>query len=302
MPRVQPEVHAEVSIRCGLDGRGLREGDFALCVTIQPMDSIIGMAFRMQEAVAAFRNRARAFYYEVMLSGCACPKCAGPMAMTGEGRSTCIHCEHNEDPTLAFQNCSACGGPPRLRVRRYVCETCGEEIRSQFLFDGLAFDAAYFRQKMVEHRERKKELRERVQAMLAGTRSGAIELGGIAEGDHAGLFAALDAMPLEAFTALAPHFRDRFDLARYQTHIQAHLQTIPINLNQIPPLSDDARLDRIWRFIAVIFLAHAGHAHVWQEGDTIMLTLNETHRKRQAVPGDLEDLDGLEGPLGGAEA
>ncbi|MBK8269888.1 MAG: hypothetical protein IPK83_16990 [Planctomycetes bacterium] len=187
-------------------------------------------------------------------------------------------------------------------MRRYVCGGCGGEIRSQFLFDGLVFDAEYFRQKMAEHRERKAELRERVQAMLAGTRSGAVEVGSLIGGDHAGLFAALDVMTLESFAVFAPQLRDRFDLSRYQTHIQAHLQTIPINLNQIPPLSENTRLDRIWRFIAVIFLAHAGHARVWQEGDTILLTLNETDRERQAVPGDLEDLDGFEGALGRIEA
>ena len=39
---------------------------------------------------------------------------------------------------------------PSCMVRRYQCGQCGAEIRSRFLFDGLVFDAEYFRQKMAE--------------------------------------------------------------------------------------------------------------------------------------------------------
>jgi hypothetical protein len=38
------------------------------------------------------------------------------------------------------------------------------------LFDGLVFDTDYFRQKMVESRQRKREQRERVRQMLAEIR------------------------------------------------------------------------------------------------------------------------------------
>jgi hypothetical protein len=50
---------------------------------------------------------------------------------------------------------------------------------SRFLFDGLVFDATYFRKKMAESRKRKQEQRERVRRLLAGTRSGALVLPGM---------------------------------------------------------------------------------------------------------------------------
>ena len=59
--------------------------------------------------------------------------------------------------------------------------------------------------------------------------------------------------------------RDPFDLTRYQAHVQAHIRPIA-NLEQIPPLSEDRRKDRVWRFIAIIFLAHAGLIDIWQNG------------------------------------
>jgi len=264
--------------------------------------NIIELAFGMSAAVGRYAQRVRGFFYQVMLSGHFCSKCQGAIEMLEEGRARCTVCHSTLDPTLAFQRCSDCGGPPRLRIRRYVCRDCSQDIRSQFLFDGLVFDAEYFRQKMAEHRERRKQLRERVSAMLADTRSGAIAVEPIEGGEDAGLFAALGAMTLDAFSAAIPQLRDGFDLARYQTHIQAHLQTIPINLNQIPPLSENTRLDRVWRFVAVIFLTHAGLIDVRQEGDMILVMQREIDREGPTIPGDLEEPDGVEGPMGRAAA
>ena len=266
------------------------------------MINIIEAAFRLSDAVKGFAEQVRHFYYEVMLSGHACELCGGLLEMVEEGKSRCSGCQETLDPTIVFQRCSDCGGQAQLKVRRYVCGDCGQNIRSRFLFDGLVFDTEYFRQKMAEHRERKQQLRERVSAMLAGTRSGAIEIGPVEGTVYEGLCAALNAMTLEAFAGNLPEFRDRFDLSRYQTHIRAHLHTIPINLNQIPPLSENTRLDRVWRFIAIIFLAHAGLIDVRQEGDMILVMQRETDREGQTVPGDLEEADGDEGPMGRAAA
>jgi chromatin segregation and condensation protein Rec8/ScpA/Scc1 (kleisin family) len=173
---------------------------------------------------------------------------------------------------------------------------------SQFLFDGLVFDAEYFRQKVAESRERKRELRERVRQMLAESRSNALQLEALEPASASDLFQAIDALTLEAFAAALPLSRNRFDLRRYEAHIQAHLRPIPLSLEQIPPLSEDTRLDRVWRFIALIFLAHAGIVQIWQQGDTIMVIPRETNGERQAVSGDLEEADGVEGTLGRVEA
>ena len=84
-----------------------------------------------------------------------------------------------------------------------------------------------------------------------------------------------------------------FSLNRYQAHVEAHIRPIAINLEQIPPLSENTRLDRIWRFIAIIFLAHAGILDVWPDGPTIMVMKRETDPEGQGVPGDLEEADGI---------
>ncbi|HOW74167.1 MAG TPA: hypothetical protein PKY77_26485 [Phycisphaerae bacterium] len=131
----------------------------------EPLD-IVSQAFCMAAAVERFMQQARVFYYAVILSGYSCPGCGGNLEMVSEGTSQCRSCGSCFDPTVTFQRCESCGGKPRLMVRRYQCGNCGQDVTSRFLFDGLVFDAEYFRQKMAESRERKRELRKRVRLML----------------------------------------------------------------------------------------------------------------------------------------
>ena len=56
------------------------------------------------------------------------------------------------------------------------------------------------------------------------------------------------------------------------------------------------------RYLSCLFLGHAGTVDVWQEGQAIMVMKHETYREGQGVPGELEESDGVEGPLGGIEA
>ncbi len=264
--------------------------------------NIIKMAFGLTEAVQRFIARARRFYYAVALSRHDCPQCHGKIEMTAEGRCRCAVCRYVVDPTVEFQRCSACGGKPTLRVRRYVCSRCGQCINSQFLFDGLVFDAAYFRQKMTESRQRKKEQRERVRQMLAGSRSASLVLPESDWNAASGLMAALNGMTAEALEAHTSSSKAGFDLSRYETHIQAHLGPISISMDEIPPLSENPRIDRVWRFITIIFLAHAGILDVWQEGESIMVIKHEANREGQGIPGDVEDVDRIEGSLCRVEA
>jgi len=253
-------------------------------------------AFRVAEVVARFVERARAFFYDAALCGRRCPRCGSSVAMTGEGKAKCTLRGHRLDPTVAFQPCPSCGGPAKLRVRRYQCQSCDEPITSRFLFDGLIFDAAYFRRKMAEHRQRDRERRERVRQVLAMSRSDpvpaqAVDLTGIP-----GLIDALNSLSANADSWSTYESRTAFDLARYQSHIQAHIRAIAVNFDQIPPLSEDERLDRVWRFIALIFLAHAGLVRL--EQDNGLITIHEAHPEGQDVPGDFEAADGVEGLAG----
>jgi len=258
----------------------------------------VALAFGMSETVNRFMAKASAYFYLVALSGHACPTCAGRLEMIGESRCRCAGCGAVFDPTVTFQLCPACGGKPRLRIRRYECSVCGADLPSRFVFDGLIFDAEYFRQKMAEHRQRKHELQERVRKMLAGTRSGAVVPGPLDFGAVPGLVEALNKLTAGNDVSLDWQPRGNFDLARYETHIQACLGTDEMAFDDIPSLAEDRRLDRVWRFIAIIFLAHAGLVQVWQEGNTIMVMQGEIDREGCELSGDLEEPDGVEGSPG----
>lgn len=260
--------------------------------------SIVTLAFGMAEAVGRLVERARGFYYAVVLSDHECPKCGNGMEMTREGSCRCATCGNELDPTVAFQRCDACGGEPRLQVRRYRCERCGADVPSRFLFDGLVFDAQYFRQRMAEHRERKAELRERVRQMLAESRSAVIDTPVADLADVPDLVEVLNGLTADLEPSFAWLPSEGFNLQRYQAHVRAHIGPFAVGLEQLPPLSENRRLDRIWRFVAIIFLAHVGLIDVWQEGETIMVMKRETDTEGQGVPEHAAQADGLEGAVG----
>ena len=258
------------------------------------MKEIIRLAFELAQAVEALVARTRTFYYEVMLSAYACPRCAGRLTMIGESQCKCISCGHQLDPTIAYQRCTSCDGTPRMRVFRYVCRRCGRDVPSRFVFDGRVFDHEYFRQRMAESRERKLAAQERTPPSHVALQSGAIAqppaqlsaVPGLAEALN-GLVGGPDVV------AWLPLIREGFDLKRYQTHLQAHIGPIEVCFDDLPPFGDNARTDRIWRFVALVFMAHAGDIDLWQEGQTIWVMQRGTDGKRQGVLGETETLDGI---------
>lgn len=263
--------------------------------------NIIALAYDMSAAVKEFVARAKRFYYRVMLFGCRCSKCNSSLTMIGDGLCRCDGCGEQFDPTVSFQICSHCGGTPVLRVRRYQCRSCGQPINSVSLFDGIVFDAQYFKQKMAESRQRKKELRQRVQKMLADCRSEALNLEVPDLNSIPGLLNALNSLGSGIAVPALIELKDKFDLNRYQTHIRACLEAGPATLHQMPALGEDTRLDLIWRFVAIIFLEHAGLVTVRQQGQTIWV-MKCDDGKGQDLPGGTQEADGFKRPVGGAQA
>ncbi len=264
--------------------------------------NIIKLAFKMSAAVQDFFGKARLFYYTVMLFGHRCPKCNSALMMIAEGRCGCTSCKFEFDPTVGFQRCSKCSGTPVLRVRRYYCKDCNSEVTSKFLFDTLPFEREYFKAKMAESRRRKKDQLERVRKMLAESRSADLPLQAVDLNDMPGLAEALNSLTAGLDTGFTVQTHDEFDLGRYERHIQAHMQDYSVNLLDIPPLSKNTRKDVIWRFIAVIFLAHAGIIDIQQEDNDIMVIKHETDTEGQGVFGEFEEADRIERPLGRIEA
>jgi len=260
--------------------------------------NIRALAFDMNEAVDAFVQKARGFFYRVVLFGYRCPGCNGSLHAVGEGKCRCGSCGRELDPTVVFQQCVQCGGAPVLRVRRYQCTDCGSDIRSRFLFDGLVFDPEYFRQKMAESRQHKSEQRERVRQMLVESRSDTLPLGAADLDSVPGLIDALNGLTGGLDERIIAESREGFDLNRYEAHIQAHIGDSPVSLAEIPPLSAKPRKDLIWRFIAVIFLAHAGVVDAWQEGVNVMVIKHETDREGCGISEPSATADGVEGLVG----
>lgn len=233
------------------------------------------VAFELARAVEALVNHTRVFCYEVMLSAYRCPKCEGSLEMIGESRCRCRECTHAFDPTVQFQRCPACEGRLRLRVCRYVCHACGADVPSRFVFDGIVFDREYFREKMAESRERHQQERAERGQQVKDDRSPPAEPSPMDLTALPGLVETLNKLTaIPELTAWAPLLHG-FDLERYEAHLLAHMGTHEQAFDDLPPLDDNHRLDRIWRFIAIIFMAHTGRIRIRQHGPNIMVV--KTH-------------------------
>jgi len=263
--------------------------------------NLLSLSYEIAEAVRQFLERARRFYYVVMLFGSRCPKCDGALSMVAEGRCRCDSCGHEFDPTVVLHRCSSCGGVPVLKVRRYQCRQCRRDIRSPFLFDGIVYDGQYFSRKMAESRQRKAELKRRVQAMLAECRSEPVALEATDPGSVPGLVAALDSLTGGLEQIAQWDSKEGFDLERYEQHVTACLNAGPAELRHMPALIENQRLDLIWRFIAVIFLEQAGHVQTRQQGLTIWV-MRVDDREGQGISGGIEEADGIERPQGRVKA
>ena len=239
--------------------------------------NIIVRAGELAEAVRVFVGHGRQYYYEVMLSGYTCPQCGGGLVMIAESVCRCVSCRHTLDPTVTFQRCTVCGGRPHLRICRYRCRRCGMDIPTRFVFDGRVFDREYFRERMAQSRRRKQQKQTRWQEILTRNRSETLEKPAIELDSIPGLAEALDSLAaipeLEVWLPLCRGF----DLKRYESHLQTHIGPIEVGFDDIPSLEESPRLDRIWRFVAIIFMAHAGQIEIFHEGTEIMvIAKNET--------------------------
>jgi hypothetical protein len=101
----------------------------------------------VMDRVMDFKELARQFFYEVILSSYPCPACGGRLHMTGTGECACS-CGKILDPTLAFQKSSCCDAKLARKTFHYVCSRCHKTVPSRFLFDEKLFDREYFREMM----------------------------------------------------------------------------------------------------------------------------------------------------------
>ena len=253
---------------------------------------VIRGAFAILQRVSLFRHRARDFYYQVMLFQRTCPACSSArLHMTGDSSCVCRACGKQFDPTLAYGTCPDCDGLLAKRVFHYWCPTCRHTVRSSFCFDAKVFDKAYFREMMRESRQQKREKREAVRKMLRECRSPEYSpvtpmhlssLPGLTEQ----LDVFVDApLPRELMAKFIQ--RPEFDMPRYRQHILELVHGCTVHFEGVMPLISDHRLDRIFRFITLIFLQHEGLVVLTQTGGDIRIDENETHGERQSISGQV---------------
>ena len=110
-----------------------------------------------------------------------------------------------------------------------------------------------------------------------------------------GLLAALNGLTSGIDEQMLIELKGKFDLGRYEEHIKAHIADFAMNLRDIPAIIENTRKDLIWRFIAAIFLAHAGIIDIRQDGNNIRVKKHETDTEGCRIPGEIEGTDRIEG-------
>ena len=236
------------------------------------LNPLLADADRVLLAVDQLKSRARKFYHAVQLSRHRCPNCDGALRMTGPSQCSCTG-GHSFDPTLYFQRC-ACqhAAPLRQRQRHYACVACGRTVPSDFLFDERLTDAAYFRDRMREHRASRAQKRREV-ARFFRERSSPAPITFGTEQHLAKVFTAVDVMLAQTFTSgQIAQENDTFDLPAYASHILAQLARGPRAFTELPPLGQ-GRVDTVRRFMTLMVLSQERSVEVEQFGKDILVSL-----------------------------
>ena len=224
--------------------------------------------------ITGFKERAREYYFAVILSQYRCPKCNGPLYMSGQSECSCS-CGNTFDPTLAFQKSTCCGARLVRKTFHYACSCCHKAVPSRFFFDEKVFDKAYFREIMQESRRRIKEKKEEIRRLLAESRSGALHL---MEEPHLdsipGLIQDLNDFVQKGSCEAGEVFFDTqtaFHMNDYHDHIMSILSRESILFSNIDPRIEDSHQDRIWRFITLIFMQNDHEVELTQYGNHILV-------------------------------
>ena len=228
--------------------------------------------------VAGFKERAREYYFEVVLSCHKCPACGGRLKMTSQSQCSCA-CGKVFDPTLAFQKSPCCSARLVRKTFHYACSRCNKTVPSGFLFDEKLFDKAYFQIMMRKSREQAKKKREMVKQLLADSRSGVLDITetpdlksipGLVEDLNDFVNAQTTDMDHAVFKERSP-----FRMDDYRDHINSILGWDGILFSEIAALIEDIRNDKIWRFITLIYMQHDQEVKLAQhENDILIRRLN----------------------------
>lgn len=243
---------------------------------------LIRRIHQVQAHVDGYRRNIRIFYFDVILSTIDCPECGGRLQMTGQSECTCS-CGKILDPTIIFQKSICCDAKLVKKTFHYACARCHRSVPSRFIFNERVFDKEYFREMMRGARDRRKRKRKEIQRLLAESRSKTLvfmeepalekipsllyDLDEFIEGEN-----------LE-FSVTIFENEDIFNIEKYWSHIQSMLGWEPIHFSEIPPIDDDYRRDRAYRFITLIYMQNDRKVDIEQEGNDLFVQRvhNEAH-------------------------
>jgi hypothetical protein len=254
----------------------------ALLPHASPDKPLLGEIERVIGRVANFKERAREYYFAVILSPHQCPQCGGRLRMTGQSECSCS-CGNIFDPTLAFQKSHCCGSGLLRKTFHYACSRCNRIVPSRFLFAERIFHGAYFREMMRESRKRAKEKREEVRRLLAESRSGVFLLMDDPDiGSIPGLIQDLDEFIGQQRIGADESVFDTtagFRIEHYREHILSLLSWDTVLFSDIVPLAEDCRRDRTWRFITLVFMENDREVELVQHGNDLVVqrVYNEAH-------------------------
>ena len=241
-------------------------------LVFHPDNPLISGIGRVLSRVSGFKEMARAYYFEVILSPYRCPDCSGRLQMTSQSQCSCS-CGKTFDPTLTFQQSSCCSAKLVRKTFHYACSRCHQTVPSRFLFDERLFDKAYFREMMQQARDRERKKREELKAILSGSRSdNLILLEEPCLDSIAGLTEALNGFIGTEVSGVQDFLsRPGFSLEDYRGHLLSVIGNRSVLFSDITPLIKDWRKDKIWRFVTLIFMRQDREVMLTQDGVDILV-------------------------------
>jgi len=226
-----------------------------------------------------YAKHARDFYFELLLTTHLCPACGEKMRVMAPGQWRC-RCSVALDPTIEFQRSVCCDARLRRKRCHYACTRCGTQVASKFLFQERLFDGQYFCEKMSESRQRKRRRREAMQRLLAASRSLDVAITECpTDSDLISFSQVLDAFVGHDQMVDADAFlgRDCFQMEAYRSMVLASLEGRTVRFDTLPSVCPDQRLDRIRRFITLLFMEQAHEVWLEQRDHGILVMPYETH-------------------------
>lgn len=240
---------------------------------------------RIESRIDLYREHARSFYFQVVLGHYPCPRCGGALTLIAPSRCRCA-CGVELDPTLEFQRSTCCDAKLRRARTHYVCSACNRIAPSRFLFDERIFDSAYFAASMRESRERKQKQIEVFRRMIEESRSEDWQP------EDTNIFKALSDLgnaldacihtPIGGPDILETY--DDFSIPVYRRTIVWAMGGDCIRFEALPALSDNTRLDRVRRFMTLLFMEQDREIILRQQADGILVTPYETDQQGQGLP------------------